>query len=343
MMSYGKIYAACRETSPRYHASLKTWGSRLAFSLSFLFLFTSCVTKKFSSSKTDLHAKFTTSIRCNATNNGYNIFVQDQSTIPIENQNIKYTWYINGKNFVLRNKLLEGESHGKCDTITLQLIDAETKINSYHTEIVCLPELPKAKFTFAKTSDPLSTNEHPSICEGQALQIQNQSIGAKPINAFWDFGDCTFNNVWNPTKVYDYSELNNMSIWPMIKVIVTDAYGCTNSTFKMIDVLDNNFEIYPNGLQVIEDTTNKIDLQFKVSAIAFGSLSNPPISYTWFGNNKIVQAQSPNNNLLVPFTKKMETLYVRITDARGCFLNVLPPESYNFYQKSINAKKNKKQ
>jgi hypothetical protein len=27
MMSYGKIYAVCRETSPRYHASLKTWGS----------------------------------------------------------------------------------------------------------------------------------------------------------------------------------------------------------------------------------------------------------------------------------------------------------------------------
>ncbi|MCX8470400.1 MAG: hypothetical protein ORN55_01350 [Chitinophagaceae bacterium] len=27
-MSYGKIYSACRETSTRHPASLKTWGSR---------------------------------------------------------------------------------------------------------------------------------------------------------------------------------------------------------------------------------------------------------------------------------------------------------------------------
>ncbi len=342
-MSYSKIYAACRETSPRYPASLKTWGSSITFSLCLLLFFTSCMTKKISSSKTDLHAKFTTSIRCSATNNGYNIFVQDQSTIPNDNQNIRYTWYINGKNFVLRNKLLEGESHGKCDTITLQLTDTETKINYYHTEIVCLPELPQAKFTIAKTTDPLFTNEHPSICEGQALHIQNLSTGAAPINAFWDFGDCTSNNVWNPTKVYDYSALNNMSVWPMITVIVTDAYGCTDSAFKMIDVLDNNFEFSPLGLDVIVDTSNKIDLQFKVSALACNSLTNPPIEYTWFANNKIIQDKSPNNNLLVPFTKQMDTLYVRLTDARGCFLDVMPPESYKLYQKSINAKKNKKQ
>jgi hypothetical protein len=267
--------------------------------------------------------EFYMELQCNATNDGYDLALFDHSAyINGSNAGVNYLWKINGvptaqtQNYVIPNVTV-----GSTYTIELILVNATNTYNCEQVQTLATPpSLPIAAFTINPTLDPTSTAANPSTCEGQAITFTNNSTGAAPVSATWDFGDLTSSLIWQPGKAYDYSSLGFNTI-PHIILTISDAYGCIASSSQSIAVQDENFNLTASPMYT---NTNVCSPAASITALGmtFFSNFNTPLQYTWYTDNTQISAASTSptyNNIY-----SSGAYWVQLSDAHGCTKNVNP-------------------
>ncbi|MCX8471235.1 MAG: PKD domain-containing protein [Chitinophagaceae bacterium] len=256
---------------------------------------------------------------CNSSNNGYDIQLFDHSAyFGGNNSGVIYNWTANGTSIATtQNAVISSASLGATYTFNLSMTNGT--YNCDLTQNLSTPtSLPIADFDFNPTLDPLSTATAPSSCEGQAITFVNNSTGAAPVSAVWDFGDNTFSHIWEPGKVYEY-DINKPQ--PTIELSISDIYGCTNVISKSIDIQDENFDVNISP----QYTSNNVCIppaDITSNVVTFLVNNNSPIQYTWFSGNTPISAPSLNatyNNIY-----SSGTYWVQVSDAHGCTRNINP-------------------
>jgi gliding motility-associated-like protein len=156
------------------------------------------------------------------------------------------------------------------------------------------------------------THDNPQTCKAPVtINFQNQSTGTGAVTYQWDFGDGSTSNLLNPSHTYTTNGTYT------VKLIVTNANGCTDTLIKLNDV-----------------TVGSVDAMFTTpgvicqgAAIAFNNTSVPsPASVVWYygdGNtgtdmNAVYTYQTAGN-----FTVKMVANFGACTDSASRLITVL--------------------
>jgi len=123
-----------------------------------------------------------------------------------------------------------------------------------------------------------------SKCVYDSILFQNQSVqGSNLLNAYiWDFGDFQASSQTNPAHLYAVADTFKVSL------IVIDAFGCTDTFQKKVEVYPQ-----PNALFTVNNACQKDSVLFiNHSTIATGNIS----STLWhFGDNTVSTFYSPSH------------------------------------------------
>ncbi len=138
-----------------------------------------------------------------------------------------------------------------------------------------------------------------AICKGATYTLHNTSTPA-PGSAFWDFGDGTFSDSINPTKVY--TDTGNFVI-----KMVANFGACKDSVSKLISVL---------GSPRVNFSASSVASCQAPFTVNFTDLSSAGASYLWdFGDGTTSTSQNPAHTYSATgnFTVKLF-----VTNAAGC-------------------------
>jgi len=277
-----------------------------------------------------LVADFTMHLVCNGSGNGYELTLKDHTAKYYDESWNTWQWYIDGnlvgntQDITVNNTaILTAGSH------TVKLIVTTTHNTDIHSceleQTIVVPSLPQADFTVI-SSDPQSAIGSYSSCSGNKVDfINTSSIMTDLVKHVWAFGDNSSLYKQDGIRVYDNVTVNqNYSV----NLTVTDKYGCVNTTSKDIFILrgitfqyPGNDNQYTNTLQSI--CPGGVMLPFK-PLITGGS---PSYSYQWYSELNPIGAQQTAAtiaDILLNNVATSGTYWVKVTDARGCYINVNP-------------------
>ncbi len=161
-----------------------------------------------------------------------------------------------------------------------------TSTGSYTVELIATSKK-GCKDTIQKTitiySDPVSAFSVGNTCEGQDVDIQNNStIGSGSLSYSWDFGDGTTGVGKNPKKVY--SATGNYTI----ELVATSNNGCKDTTRQSVTINatpQSQYSVKNTCLDSTADFSNN-------STISSGTIN----SYDWeFGDGNTSSATNPSH------------------------------------------------
>lgn len=148
-----------------------------------------------------------------------------------------------------------------------------------------------------------------TTCVGQVINFENFSTYTNvPFHAatgfYWNFGDGTYSPFQNPSKIYNTAGTYNITL------TVQDSAGCTNSTTKSIQVLDNptvSFSFPFNicagvPVQFISSATNATEYLWFFEGHGTSTEANPTITFQQGGFYDVTLQVKNNNNCINTFT-----------------------------------------
>jgi gliding motility-associated-like protein len=94
---------------------------------------------------------------------------------------------------------------------------------------ICVTILEEVKAIISPTPAPDATTGNVILCDGQALALGNQSMGASAF--FWDFGDGNISTQFSPAHTYASPGTY------VVKLIVYNTCYCTDTTLLTVEVL----------------------------------------------------------------------------------------------------------
>jgi PKD repeat protein len=154
------------------------------------------------------------------------------------------------------------------------------------TKNITVPGFPDANFT---------TND--SVCVQAGIVFNNTSTGSYT-QSLWNFGDGASSLIPSPTRVYSTPGLF------LATLKITNAFGCTDSTFKAVRVLPNTLT---GIVSLLGDSVLCEGDSVQLTAIAAGGY--PAYNYLW----STIQT-TPGI-----YAKYTGAYYVDLTDSKLCF------------------------
>ncbi len=116
-------------------------------------------------------------------------------------------------------------SSADCSQTISMILDCPSQCSATASLCVDILEHPQAGIG----SVPAPVNEAVSICQGQTIFFQNQSLNAS--SYVWDFGDLNFSTQYNPTHTY-----NTPGTYAVSLIARNDCF-CSDTAFLTVNVL----------------------------------------------------------------------------------------------------------
>ena len=145
----------------------------------------------------------------------------------------------------------------------------------------CTRSLTKSNYVHAVQPNADFVLNNTSVCSGAITCLTNASSGSSLTYA-WDFGNGVTSTSSAPCVTYTDTG------WYDVTLVVTDSYGCTDTTVKQ-----NYIDVTFPEASFIADTTNSTCPPLIVT---FQNTSFGGVSYQWqFGDNSVSSATSPTH------------------------------------------------
>jgi gliding motility-associated-like protein len=184
--------------------------------------------------------------------------------------------------------------------VTLVVTNVFGCTNSSNQMVTVLPQ-PVANFTFS------------TVCAGQIVQFNDQTVGASMTNWTWDFGDGSpVNNLQNPMHVYTAGGNYNTML------ISQNSAGCADTVILAVVVHSVPVPLFTANTTCQGNITSFTDQSTDVVAIT-----------NWFydfadGNNSL--SQNPNYIFLAP---GIYNVSLTVTNINGCDSTFIMPVTVN--------------
>jgi hypothetical protein len=271
-----------------------------------------------------LVADFTMHVVCNGSNNGYQIMLKDHSAKYFNQNWSTWAWYKDGVlQSTTQNTMTPIAISSGSHTIKLVV----TLVGGYiceTTQTIVIPNLPVADYTVSST-DPQSTSVALSSCSGNEVVFNNTStVMADLVQHVWNFDDGSSLHMQNGVRVYTVSSGTYFNV----SLTVTDKYGCTNTGSKSISILQNTLtgNTYTPASQIICPGQSLQPISPVFSTIGYINGVNSIQSQWYFGINMLGTPQYTSAFGTISLSNAIASgaYWVKVTDARGCYINVNP-------------------
>ncbi len=275
-----------------------------------------------------LVADFTMHVVCNANSNGYVMNLKDHSVIYYSQSFSNWEWFIDGvSTYYTQDVNTPFAISSGTHSIKLKVTLAGGHFCET-TQTIVVPTLPVANFTVT-SSDPLSGTLNPpfSSCSGNEVFFNNSSsVMNDLVMHVWTFGDGTSLHLKEGGRVYSIS-------YPVsfpVNLTVTDKYGCINTVTKNISILKNQLSFNQDPNNQYTPNSQTVCLNQTIADILPNmpvNLQTPPFIQQWyFGVNMLGVATTAAtvNDIKLNNANASGAYWVKVTDARGCYINVNP-------------------
>ena len=166
--------------------------------------------------------------------------------------------------------------------------------------IGCSDTLTKSAYIDARHPTADFAPDDTTACFGQVVSFTNNSYGTGALNYAWTFGDGGSTGALNPTHAYHTA--GNFTV----KLIVTDATGCADSTTHIINVSK------PVAAFTLSDTLAICPPLL----VHFTNNSTGAATWDWkFGNNGVSTLQNPVNTFTAPGNYTIRLIAINVN---GC-------------------------
>lgn len=153
-------------------------------------------------------------------------------------------------------------------------------------------------------------------CAGTAFQLTNSSNLSSFVATSWDFGDGTFSDETNPSKLYDQPGTYQIKM-------VSDFGSCKDSVIKAVTILP----------QPVVDFTSANNTNCKAPLdVTFSNTTNDAVSFEWnFGDGSTSTLQNPQHTYVALGNY---TVTLIAANSNGCrdtavkedFVKIIPPK-----------------
>ncbi len=260
---------------------------------------------------------------CKLTNDGYDLVLEDYSSVFPGFPVTQWLWTKDGTPItgcgITSSSCTTDVVAGTTPIIEL-IVDNGSAYPCTTSVQVNVPNLPDPDFTAITTYSGNPSNPYKS-CEGREIEFTNTST---PMNNIifheWDFGDGTVSHMLDPIKTYNVG--NSQDFYP--ELTVTDKHGCKNSILKTITVYKNNLGVFnPTlGNQYYLPSSELCYNDFldpEVEPLFTGKSGNE--TYQWYLGTNLLSFTTPT--LLGPIVES-GGYWVKITNEHNCYLELNP-------------------
>jgi gliding motility-associated-like protein len=177
-----------------------------------------------------------------------------------------------------------------CYDVSLVSTDVNGCINSSTlTNLICLVPHPVSAFTI---NPPVISTTYP------VSTLINTSSGS--VSYVWDFGDGSVSTLMEPTHTFPFTEGGNYTVM----LISDNGYGCTDTSYQTIRVLEDVIFYVPNAFTPDGDDNNQYFKPIFTSGF-------DPFNYTLLIYNRWGELIFESHNISIGWDGKYYDAYVQ--------------------------------